>query len=113
MSKIDTLHPLIREKVRKGVNHVNTEILTGDVYMIVTQAKRDSAMQAELYAQGRTKPGKIVTNSAPDQSIHEYGLAFDFCLVKGKVTIWDTMADFDGDKHPDWMEVVQYFKSLG
>ena len=113
MSKVNTLHPLIREEVRLAVNHINTNILTGGVKMLVTQARRTFLEQGEIYAQGRTKPGKIVTKAKPGQSIHNYALAFDFCLVKAGVTIWDTTKDFDGDKHPDWMEVVSYFISRG
>jgi peptidoglycan L-alanyl-D-glutamate endopeptidase CwlK len=46
---------------------------------------RDLDEQARLYAQGRTTPGKIVTNAKPGQSAHNYGLALDFVpLVGGK-----------------------------
>lgn len=108
MSKIDTLHPLIREEVQKLVNHVNENILTGNVKMIVTCGLRTFEEQFHLYAQ-RPK----VTNAKAGQSIHNYGLAFDFCLVDGKKTIWDVASDFDGDKQPDWMEVVKVFKTAG
>lgn len=46
----------------------------------VVQAYRDQAKQGELYAQGRTAPGKIVTYSKPGYSWHEYRKAFDFGL---------------------------------
>ena len=108
MSKIDTLNPLIREEVRIAVNYVNSHILTGCVQMIVTQGLRTFEEQDKLFNQ---KPK--VTNAKGGQSIHNYGLAFDFCLVKGKTTIWDVAKDYDGDKKADWMEVVEYFKSLG
>jgi peptidoglycan LD-endopeptidase CwlK len=108
MSKIDTLNPLIREEVRIAVNYVNSHILTGCVQMIVTQGLRTFEEQDKLYNQ---KPK--VTNAKGGQSIHNYGLAFDFCLVKGKNTIWDVAKDYDGDKKADWMEVVEYLKSLG
>lgn len=39
------------------------------------------AYQAQLYAQGRTAPGKIVTYSKPGDSLHHYGLAIDSCFV--------------------------------
>ena len=107
MSKIDTLHPVVRDEVQKAVLHINTNILTGKVKMIVTQGLRTFDEQNKLFAQ-RPK----VTNAKGGQSIHNYGLAFDFCLVDGKTTIWDTNKDYDGDKHSDWMEVVEYFKSL-
>lgn len=38
---------------------------------------RTYAEQAELYAQGRTKPGNIVTNARPGFSNHNFGLAVD------------------------------------
>lgn len=42
---------------------------------------RTVAEQNELYAQGRTKGGSIVTraNGSEYQSYHQWGLAFDFC----------------------------------
>ena len=108
MSKIDTLHPLIKAEVLELVTHVNTVILTGKVKMIVTQGLRTFEEQNKLFAQ-RPK----VTNAKGGQSIHNYGLAFDFCLADGGRTIWDTVKDFDGDKIADWMEVVKVFKSAG
>jgi len=39
--------------------------------------------QAELYAQGRTKPGKIVTKAPPGSSFHNFGLAIDCGVFKG------------------------------
>lgn len=53
--------------------------------VLVTSTVRDEEYQAQLYAQGRSKPGSIVTNS-PVPSFHsdKAGLAFDFCKnVKG------------------------------
>lgn len=108
MSKIDTLHPAIRAEVKLLVAHVNDKVLSGRVKMIVTQGLRTFEEQDKLFAQ-RPK----VTNAKGGQSIHNYGLAFDFCLVEAGKTIWDTMKDFDGDKVPDWMEVVKVFKSAG
>ena len=53
--------------------------------VLVTETVRDKEYQAQLYAQGRTKPGKIVTN-AKTPSFHwdRAALAFDICKnVKG------------------------------
>ena len=108
MSKIETLHPKIKDEVKKLVDYVNSDILTGKVKMLVTQGLRTFEEQDALY---RKRPK--VTNAKGGQSIHNYGLAFDFCLVNGKKTIWDVASDFDGDKHPDWMEVVEVFKKNG
>jgi len=108
MSKIDTLHPLIREEVRALVAHVNDSVLTSNVKMVVTQGLRTFDEQHVLFIQ-RPK----VTNADSGQSIHNYGLAFDFCLAEGGKTIWDVAKDFDGDKVADWMEVVKVFKDAG
>lgn len=52
--------------------------------VLVTQTVRDNEYQASLYAQGRTKPGKIVTNTKI-ATYHGDGLAFDICKnVKGQ-----------------------------
>jgi len=46
---------------------------------------RSPEEQDELYTQGRTKPGKIVTNARADESFHNHRMAFDFVpLVAGK-----------------------------
>jgi len=51
--------------------------------VLITSTVRDDEYQSTLYAQGRTKPGSIVTNSSV-VGPHGYGLAFDFCQnVKG------------------------------
>lgn len=48
----------------------------------VVEGFRSMERQAELYAQGRTKPGKIVTNAKPGESLHNRGRAVDLCFVK-------------------------------
>lgn len=54
---------------------------------------RNAEYQNELYAQGRTKPGAIVTNAEAYQSYHQYGLAFDISLSrKDKQAV--TQADY-------------------
>lgn len=53
--------------------------------VLITSTYRDLDSQADIYAQGRTKPGNIVTNAKAGDSFHNYRLAFDFCpLVNGK-----------------------------
>ena len=48
--------------------------------VLVTNTVRDREYQESLYAQGRTKPGSIVTNGrVPTFHADTAGLAFDFC----------------------------------
>ena len=49
---------------------------------------RSMQEQAELYAQGRSKPGRIVTYAKPGQSAHNYGLALDFCPLLAGKPVW-------------------------
>jgi peptidoglycan L-alanyl-D-glutamate endopeptidase CwlK len=85
------------------------------VPIVITQGYRSIAEQDALYAQGRTKPGPIVTNAKGGTSYHNYGLAIDFALLmpNGKSVSWDMLRDGDGDKVADWMEVVAEGKALG
>jgi peptidoglycan L-alanyl-D-glutamate endopeptidase CwlK len=109
--RINTLHPAIREEVTTMINFAD-KILAGRAKVRITQALRTVAEQDALYAQGRTKPGKKVTNAKGGSSYHNYGLAFDFVLlIDGKEISWSETQDFDGDKKADWMEFVTLVKS--
>jgi peptidoglycan L-alanyl-D-glutamate endopeptidase CwlK len=94
--------------------------LTGSAICRFAYTLRTFAEQDALFAQGRSKPGKVVTNAKGGQSYHNYGLAIDIVLILDKdkngtfeTAAWDLKTDFDGDKKADWMEVVQIFKRYG
>lgn len=52
------------------------------IYLIVTDGYRTKKRQDELYAMGRTKPGKIITNAKGSDysSQHMWGLAVDIAI---------------------------------
>jgi peptidoglycan L-alanyl-D-glutamate endopeptidase CwlK len=52
------------------------------VMIEVISGLRSYSAQAALYAQGRTKPGRIVTKARPGSSWHNFGLAIDLGLFK-------------------------------
>jgi len=54
----------------------------------VTSGNRTQAEQNALYAQGRTKPGKVVTWTR--KSRHIGGKAIDITLFSGKNPVWDS-----------------------
>lgn len=61
----------------------------------ITSTLRDNAYQNSLYAQGRTKPGKIVTYAKAGQSWHNFGLAFDFAVLEPDGDInWNDLKSF-------------------
>lgn len=77
------------DRLRSDVAH-NCRVLiqrcaTEGLPVAVVETVRDLEYQASLYAQGRTKPGKIVTNQkTPSFHWDKVGLAFDICKnVKG------------------------------
>lgn len=61
--------------------------------VLVTDGMRTKAEQDTLYAKGRTAPGSVVTNVRYPNSMHNWGVAFDFCRnVKGRE--YDDTDDF-------------------
>lgn len=74
----------LREDVRLNVEKFLAECKKQGLKVLITQTKRDDEYQAYLYAQGRTRPGSIVTNSKRT-TFHGAGLAFDICQnIKGQ-----------------------------
>jgi peptidoglycan L-alanyl-D-glutamate endopeptidase CwlK len=63
----------------------------------VISGLRSWSAQAALYAQGRTKPGKIVTKARPGSSWHNYGLAIDLGLFKNGIYL-DESKPAEADK---------------
>lgn len=113
LSRIETAHPAVRQDLRDIYSEICSR-LTGRAQCRFVEVLRSEARQAELYAQGRSKPGKIVTNAKPGESYHQYGLSVDICLIiDGKEASWDMITDFDHDSIADWMEVVHVFKEHG
>lgn len=110
---IEKLHPKVREAARAAFIETN-QALTGRAQFIITSTLRTFQEQQAIYDQGRTKPGKKVTNAKPGQSNHNFGVALDGAmLVDGKILDWDFKKDWDGDKQSDWMEAVLIHKKHG
>lgn len=86
------LAPLFPPLIAKA-NTLIADCSAQGVNILITQGLRTWREQDALYAQGRTTPGKIVTNAKGGQSYHNFGLAFDICPIDaaGK-PIWDTTA---------------------
>lgn len=104
IERLNQLHPAIRQSAIDAYLEAVAATPKG-IHPIITQTLRTFEEQAEIYAQGRTKPGSIVTKSKPGQSYHNYGLALDFALqVNGKLQ-WEV--------NSDWMIVVSKFKDHG
>lgn len=100
--RIDLLHPYIREDVRKCISYINNVLLKDEIKIRITQGLRTFEEQDELY-----KQVPKVTNAKAGSSYHNYGLAFDICLldVNNKSVSWEI--------NDNWMIATNYLKSKG
>lgn len=106
---IEDLHPLLLPICKEFLAKCEAAGLD----ILITCTYRSNAEQTTLYAQGRTGPGRIVTNARAGQSTHNFMLngkraakAFDIVpLVAGKA-VWD-------GHHPDWQQAGDIGMSLG
>ena len=99
--RIKTLHPLIQCDVASIINEAEATL---GVKFRITQALRTIEQQNGLYAKGRTAPGGIVTNARGGKSFHNYGLAFDVAIIKGRRVIW---------KSPDYKKLSTIASKYG
>ena len=72
------LHPWIDHKLGLLLKECKKQ----GIYLIVTEGFRTVEYQDSLYAKGRTKPGKVVTNAKGNSysSQHQWGIAFDIAI---------------------------------
>jgi peptidoglycan L-alanyl-D-glutamate endopeptidase CwlK len=83
---LEDLHPKVREQAEKWLAATKKAGLD----ILVTCTYRSPEEQQELYDIGRTKPGKIVTNAQPGQSLHQHRLALDFVPLRNGKPVWGT-----------------------
>lgn len=82
-----TLVPNAQRKAREWLRKcreagINVKVICGT---------RTYEEQAELYAKGRTKPGKKVTKARPGYSWHNFGVAWDFVVFDEKgQPLWES-----------------------
>ena len=76
---------LLRSDVAENCRRWLEKCAAAGLDVLITNTVRDREYQEYLYAQGRTRPGSIVTNGrVPTFHADTAGLAFDFCKnVKG------------------------------
>lgn len=80
IERIKLMHPDKRDELKQIYISINN-LLPKGVRLRFTHTLRTIEEQNQLYAQGRTKKGSIVTNAKGGQSIHNYGLAFDIVIL--------------------------------
>ena len=103
--KIDTLDTEFKTKIETLLKAA--EGATGRVW-VVTDARRTMKEQQAIYAQGRTTPGKVVSNARAGSSAHNYGLAADIAPLKLNSKLIDWNADKD-----IWQAMAGIAKEMG
>jgi peptidoglycan LD-endopeptidase CwlK len=104
------LHPVVRRMAEELIVRCQNR----NLLIVYTSTYRANQEQDALYAIGRTKPGKKVTNARGGESYHNYRLALDFAVVgaDGKIN-WDLKADVNHNNAPDYTEVGILAEELG
>ncbi len=85
---IATLHPKVQPYARALVQQAKAQ----NINIKVTSGTRTYDEQNALYAQGRTKPGKVVTNARGGQSWHNHSVAFDITVFRGSEPVYESPA---------------------
>jgi len=88
---IKTLSPEAQTLCRKWLKACRDKGLP----IVVICGTRTFGEQQALYNQGRTKPGAVVTNAKPGQSLHNFGAAWDAVAFEG-------VSEFGGVGQPQW-----------
>ncbi len=119
LDRIKLIHPALKDELEAIYNEIYDR-LNGRVICRFSHTLRTAAEQNELYAQGRTKPGSIVTYAKAGQSMHNFGLACDIVLLVDKdgngsyeSIDYSTTTDNDKDGLSDWEEVDYVFNMHG
>ena len=102
LARAQLLHPMIRDAVIAILEDLK---LPQGVQVRITQSLRTFAEQDKLYAQGRSAPGQKVTNARAGESLHNFGLAFDFVLLVNGQVSWTV--------DENWKKVAAAFKEQG
>jgi peptidoglycan L-alanyl-D-glutamate endopeptidase CwlK len=98
---LDGLDPVARAKFADLLARLDA--MGEDI--LLTAGYRTVKEQNTLYAQGRTKPGKIVTNARGGDSLHNYACAVDFVPITKGQPDWSANARFQ--------KVIALAKSMG
>lgn len=106
-ARLSLVAPAIAEKVRAMAVMLDNE----GIVIRVTQGLRTIAEQDALYAQGRTTPGKVVTNCKGGHSYHNFGLAVDCCPSTHGVG--QPFSPDWTESHPAWQRMVETGRAVG
>lgn len=102
---VNDLHPVPRGKFTAFLTAAKAQGI--DAFLTCTY--RDDEAQNALFAVGRTKPGKKVTNARAGESYHQFRCAGDVAILLHGKLIWD-------DTHEGaelWDRLIKIGESVG
>lgn len=102
---LNDLHPKVKPMVEEFIQ----KCADNGIDLLVTSTYRDHESQNALYAQGRTTPGKKVTNARGGQSWHNWRVAVDIVPMRNGKPVWGTTGP-DGEL---WNKVGEIGESVG
>jgi peptidoglycan L-alanyl-D-glutamate endopeptidase CwlK len=112
---LDELVPPAKERVERFIALCNEN----GIDLLVTSTYRDHESQNALYAQGRTKVGKVVTNAKAGESYHNWRCAIDVVpLINGKPNwdssdpVWARIGELGEQAGLEWAGRWRTFKEL-
>jgi len=97
---------LLLPKVEKLCGVFIEKCRLNGISVIITQTYRTIQEQDALYAQGRTKKGRIVTNARGGQSFHNFRVAFDFVILEKGKPDWNV-------RNKKWQQAGKIAQSIG
>lgn len=106
-ARLQLIWPVLAAKIRTMVTMLEQE----GIEIRVVQGLRSWTEQDALYAQGRTAPGKIVTNCKGGDSYHNFGMATD-CVPSQFAPDQPYNPDWNSS-HPLWQRMEAVGISLG
>lgn len=86
---IETLSPEVKDAFIAFIIDAKELVAKEGLDYKIICGTRTWEQQEALYAKGRTAPGPKVTNAKPGSSMHNFGLAVDCGVFKGKVYMDD------------------------
>jgi peptidoglycan L-alanyl-D-glutamate endopeptidase CwlK len=99
--RVDILLPEFKARLERAVR----EAQKAGHQIAVFETWRTPTRQDELYNQGRTAPGKKVTNARGWDSWHQYGVAADIAGMANSKWTWGQEVDFTA--------AMKFFKAEG
>lgn len=121
---LDALSPAMRRLCEVFLANCGQDrwLLTNGIAVLVTCTHRTNAEQDALYAQGRTRPGRIVTRAKGGQSKHNArnvmlrpaSEAMDIVPLRHGKPVWGTTGNgIDDDPSDDMRDDLEVWQRIG